>query len=78
LAGDEIADVRLATGAFAVGLHDLVQRMFAMLSGLEGSLKEFAAGKQTLGSDVLIRFSLTPVRENPPTVVDGKSSADAG
>ena len=57
----EIAQVSLVTSGVRVNLSDVVRRIQAMLGGLEPSIREYAQGKQLLGSDTLIHFLLKPV-----------------
>jgi hypothetical protein len=59
----QISDISLATAGFRVNLSAIVHRLRIMVQSLEGPLEAFAAGKERFGSDVLLSFRLTPVKE---------------
>jgi hypothetical protein len=70
----EIADISLLTSGLRVNLSTIIDNLRSILRSLEGSLEEFAVGKERFGSDVLMTFTLTPVAEGQ-TAPTGTSAA---
>jgi hypothetical protein len=56
----EVRQIHLVTSGARVDLSDTVERIQAMITGLEPSFQEVAEGKNLMGSDVLLCFKLTP------------------
>jgi hypothetical protein len=64
LAPGEIGQVSLVTSGVRVDLTDVVRRIHRMLAALEPSVREHSKGKELLGSDVLLHFTLRPVGDH--------------
>jgi hypothetical protein len=56
----ESRQVHLVTSGVRVDLSDTIERIRIMITSLERSVREYASGKELLGSDVLMHFALTP------------------
>lgn len=76
LAPGEIAQVSLVTSRVRVDLSDVVRRIRGMLAALEPSIREHSQGKDLLGSDVLLHFSLQPVDEPGTALSQGAALPD--
>lgn len=71
VAPGKIAHVSLRTSGVRVDLSEVVRRVRDMLLGLEQPLRDHSNGKELMGSDVLVEFSLQPVvkrDQNKPEV----------
>ncbi len=69
----EIRQVHLVTSGIRVDLSDAVERIRIMITSLEPSAREHSSGKDLLGSDALLHFSMKPVSDNSVIPPDRES-----
>jgi len=63
VAPGEISQIHLVTSGARVDLPDVIKRIGSMIKSLEPSMKEQSSGKELMGSDALMHFSLTPISD---------------
>ena len=58
-----VSQIKLVTSGVRVDLSDVIKRLHTMITSLEPSMKEQSVGKELMGSDILLHFTLTPIPE---------------
>lgn len=59
----EISQIHLVTSGVRVDLPDVIKRIRTMIASIEPSMREHCTGRELMGSDVVMHFSLIPVYE---------------
>lgn len=59
----EISQIHLVTSGVRVDLPDVIKRIRTMIASIEPSMREHCTGRELMGSDVVMHFSMIPVSE---------------